>query len=317
MILVTGCTGYIGSHLVHALLRSGRAVRGLVRPDEYVQAQHLVEAGMECWKGDLLEPETLRGIEQGVTTVYHLAGLHSLSVQRISDVYVTGTGNLLHVFVDARSHTLSSLQAFVISSNPSPYGDCGDDWVTEERPPDLVHPFGRITHQMEQLLIAAYERSGLPAIILRIADVYGPEKQHSLLKYVGMEHFHLLGNGLNWASHIHISDLVQILILAPTFLWAGQLYNVGDDFPVRQRDLYEDLAVKFAVPQPQWIPLQTSSERLKLSVHGLRALSVRLSNQKLKKELPFSLQYPTYLQGCLASIAEQEIGYNGIGKRSL
>ena len=251
---------------------------------------------MECWEGNLLEPETLRGIEQEVTTVYHLAGIHSPSVQRMWDVYVAGTRNLLHAFIDTgssesppdhledRPHTLSPLQAFVISSNLSPYGDCGDEWVTEEHPPSLVHPFGHITHQMEQLLLAAFERSALPAIILRIADVYGPEKQHSLLKHAGMEHFHLLGESLGWTSQIHISDLVQVLILTPIFLRAGQLYNVGDDFPVRQCDLYEDLAVKFAVPMPQWISLKTSSERLKLSVHGLRALSVRLSNQKLKKD---------------------------------
>lgn len=290
MILVTGCTGYIGSRLVLTLLKSGQAVRGLVLPHEIKKAVNLSAAGMQLWEGDLLVQDTLDTIGTGVTVVYHLAGLHSTSIQRMREVYVQGTRNLVQALMQTH------LYAFVAASNASVYGDCGDEWVTEEHIPSLIHPFGQVTLQMEQVLTEAYRQVRFPSIILRIAEVYGPD-EYDLLKKVRTGNLRLLGNGSNWNSHIHIDDLVTILSLVPHRLRSGEIYNVADDFPVQQKIMYNDISTRLGVNQPKWLSLEMVPEKIKLSIHSLRALSTRLTNEKIKSALELTFCYPTYQEG--------------------
>ncbi len=286
MILVTGCTGYIGSRLTLALLKLGTPVRGLVLPSETNQAASLINAGMKVWDGDLLAPQTLNGIGIGITAIYHLAGLHSASIERMHRLYVEGTQHLFLACSDA------PLQACVIASNATVYGDGGEEWLTEQRLPAPIHPFGQITLKMEQWLLGVYRSAHLPVIILRIAEVYGPG-EYDLLKNVPAG-VRLLGDGMNWTSHIHIDDLLTILMLAPTRLYPGRIYNVSDNLPIRQSDFYKDLSNQLGSPRPEWIPLNSAPERLKLSIHGLRALSIRMCSDEMISSLGITLRYPTY-----------------------
>jgi nucleoside-diphosphate-sugar epimerase len=287
VILVTGCTGYIGSRISLALLEAGETVRGLVLPSQEKQAVSLAGAGMEVWIGDLLAPETLRGIGDGVTTLYHMAGLHAASIQRMEALYVQGTRHLVQACAD------SPLRACVILSNGAVYGDGGEEWLDERRAPSPTHPFGQITLRMEQLLLQAHQRTHLPVFILRVAEVYGPG-EYDLSRRVRATVVRLLGDGMNWTSLVHIDDLLAILMLAPDCLRPGGIYNVVDDLPVRQRDLYGDLTTQLGAPQPKWIPLDTAPERLKISIHGLRALSLRMANDAITSSLEFAFRYPTY-----------------------
>ena len=69
--LVTGATGFIGSHLVKELVREKHSVRALVLPGEDVSA--LETQGVTVWRGDLSKRESLRGICNGMDVVFHLA----------------------------------------------------------------------------------------------------------------------------------------------------------------------------------------------------------------------------------------------------
>jgi uncharacterized protein YbjT (DUF2867 family) len=69
--LVTGATGFIGSHLVKELVRENHSVRALVLPNEDVSA--LEAQGVTVWRGDLLKRENLRGICNDIDVVFHLA----------------------------------------------------------------------------------------------------------------------------------------------------------------------------------------------------------------------------------------------------
>ena len=72
MILVTGGTGFVGGHVVRALLDAGKPVRCLVRDPR--RAGELERLGSELVEGDMTEPETLRGAVEGVESVVHLVG---------------------------------------------------------------------------------------------------------------------------------------------------------------------------------------------------------------------------------------------------
>ncbi len=298
MILITGCTGYIGEHLAKSLLDLGMTVRGLVLPREIGKAAKLVEMGMDIWCGDLLLPETLRGITHGVTTIYHLAGIHTSSVNTMRNLYVQGAINL----VEACS-TCTSLELCVIASNGSAYGDGGEQWLFEDDyVPLSIHPFGMISQEMEHVFQAAYSTSRLPCVILRIADVYGLGL-HNLVQSFRSQEMHVIGNGQNWTSHIHLQDLITILLMC-AHLQRGAIYNVVDDQPVLSQEFYNYIAQQAAVPPPKWIPFEHVAERIKLSVHGLRSFSIRLSNAKLKARIPLSLQYPTYVEGIQSLLRE-------------
>jgi nucleoside-diphosphate-sugar epimerase len=113
-VLVTGGTGFIGGNLVRALLGEGRTVRALVRnPSRAANIE-----GAELFRGDLLEPESLAGIERDVDIVVHCAGIlgkWGTSRSRLRAVNVQGTLSLLERFRDGALHRFVHLSAGGVS----------------------------------------------------------------------------------------------------------------------------------------------------------------------------------------------------------
>lgn len=97
--LVTGATGFIGAHLVRAILASGDRVKILSRQKSLPpHLADLVQPGVELVQGDLLEPASFRAHLRGLDGIYHLAGFISTSpndAQRVLDLNYTVTHNLL------------------------------------------------------------------------------------------------------------------------------------------------------------------------------------------------------------------------------
>lgn len=296
LTLITGATGYIGSRLARRLLASGSAVRGLVLPSESGNASELASLGMQVWTGDLLSLESLRGITSGVSYVYHLAGDHGASIDYTRRVYLDGTLNLVQA-----CRADGCPRAFIAASNGSVYGDGGDLWVTEEyKPESIPHPFGLITGEVEQLLLSAYAQEGFPCTILRIAEVYGPGSYH-VLEQLRRGRVHLLGESNAWTSHVHVDDVLAVLSAA-SGLRLGQVYNLADDLPARSREFYTYAASVAGAQVPRWIPRERVPPRIWQGVPGLRSFSLRMSNCKMRSEIPIALVHPTYLQG-LAHLA--------------
>ena len=87
--------------------------------------------------------------------------------------------------------------------------------------------------------------------------------------------------------------MVQILKAAPEKLEAGETYNVCDDCAATLQEFYEELGTAI----PKWQDVTLVPDRIKRSIHGLRANSLRMSNQKLMSRLSYSLMMPTYKDG--------------------
>jgi nucleoside-diphosphate-sugar epimerase len=296
VILITGCSGYIGRRLALRLLEKGKSVRGLLQSAEIDSVCYLTRMGLEPVVGDLLNPETIDGICEGVKVVYNLAGGHFSSVRKTEDLYVKGAAALL----DEAAHR--SIDAFIVASNGSLYGDCGDRVLDECTEPRPVHPFGAVTMKMEQLVSGYHLRVNVPCIILRIAEVYGPD-EYDLIRKMTLEPVSLLGNGANFNSRVHVDDVVNILESAPCGLSPGESYNLSDDEPVRQIDFYRYCSAIAGIPMPKWIGMSDIHERILLSIHGLRALSLRMSAEKLKRALSYEFKYKTYREGISSLLA--------------
>ncbi|MNB97883.1 GDP-6-deoxy-D-mannose reductase [compost metagenome] len=285
--LVTGCSGFIGSRLTSSLLEQGHAVRGLVLPKEKGVGETLAELGMELWVGDVLNPETMDGIGENIDVVYHLAGKHSGSVSRMRQLYVEGTRNLLDQLL--RSGTYGK---FIVASNGAVYGSDNVCVADESVLCHPVHPFGRITLEMEQLVQQYCTHAKFSYIILRIAEVYGP-LEHNYIRQL-MRCTQMLGNGRSYSSKVHIDDVISMMQLAWSNLVVQEIYNVSDDLPLTQEELIKEVRKYAQLSEIQWISPEAVTDRIRLSIHGLRALSVRMGNEKIKKNADVRLAYPTY-----------------------
>src|SRR5450432_622286 len=102
MDLVTGGTGFVGAHVVRALIAGGRSVRCLVRPESVLT--NLDGLGVEIVPGDLADPASLRAAAAGCVVVYHCAADYRLGARRPAEIFaanVGGTDNVLRAAADA------------------------------------------------------------------------------------------------------------------------------------------------------------------------------------------------------------------------
>jgi NADH dehydrogenase len=152
MILVTGGTGFVGGHVVRALLDAGKPVRCLVRDPG--RAGELEGLGSELVEADMTEPETLRGAVEGVESVVHLVAIRQGKRSQFEAVMSRGTRALLD---EARR---AGVRRFV---HMSALG-------TTEETKDIV-PYYGAKWDMEQ----AVRGSGLPHVIFRPSFVFAPD----------------------------------------------------------------------------------------------------------------------------------------------
>jgi len=209
-ILITGASGFIGYHLVKALIPESHEINCLarptsVRPPEFAHKVHWVI-------GDLKDLDSLKRACQGVALVIHLAGLvKAVNRQDFYRVNTQGTRRLLDAFQAAgqpRGHFiyLSSLAA---AGPPSP-----GEVKTEIDPAHPVSAYGqsKLWSEIEVLR----RREQLPVTILRPPIVYGPGDRETL-SFFKLARYHVnpyLGLQKRWVSMLHVADLVQLIIRA-------------------------------------------------------------------------------------------------------
>jgi uncharacterized protein YbjT (DUF2867 family) len=152
MILVTGGTGFVGGHVVHALRQADTPVRCLVRDPR--RAEKLERLGCELTEGDMTEPNTLRRGVEGVEVVVHLVAIRQGKEAQFDRVMSQGTRDLLDAARQAGVRRFVHMSAL----------------GTSEQTKDLV-PYYRARWEMEQ----AVQGSGLPHVIFRPSFVFGPD----------------------------------------------------------------------------------------------------------------------------------------------
>jgi nucleoside-diphosphate-sugar epimerase len=203
--LVTGATGFVGSHLAEALLRRGDEVTALVRSPG--KAALLNDLGVRQIHGDLQSTEALRAATAGQDVIYHVAGvIAARNEAEFLEANREGTAKLLAAIGGATPRIV------LVSSMAAGGPAARDRPLTGNEPPAPVTEYGRSKLAGEQLIRASH----LPWTIIRPPMVYGP-RDTEVLKVFRIARTGLVpvfGDGSQELSAVYGPDLAEALIAA-------------------------------------------------------------------------------------------------------
>lgn len=226
-ILVTGGTGFTGSHLVRRLIEDGHSVRALDHQPGLFEAE-LKRAGAELVMGSVTDPEVMDDAAEGVDVIFHLAA--AFRVINVPDevywsVNVDGTRN---VFEAAIKNDVSKV---VYCSTCGVHGNVEDPPASEDAP---ITPadYYQFTKYKGEEVAQEYMKAGMDTTIIRPAAIYGPgdpERWLILFRRVGSGLFIMLGDGNTTYHPVYIDNLVDSFVLAMQKPEAtGQTYLIAD-----------------------------------------------------------------------------------------
>jgi nucleoside-diphosphate-sugar epimerase len=205
-ILVTGGTGFIGSHLIERLHAAGHEVVALARSSE--KAEQVRNLGAEPFRADLRDPAALASAVRDIQAVFHVAGLvKARNEAEFLRVNRDGTRDLV-VAAEAAGRSRFVLVSSLAAAGPSVPGTARKD----DDPPAPVTAYGRSKLAAERVV----RDCSLPWTIVRPPMVYGPRDTEVFKAFQAARYgiAPVFGAGDQELSAIHVADLVAALVAA-------------------------------------------------------------------------------------------------------
>jgi nucleoside-diphosphate-sugar epimerase len=186
-----------------------------------------------CDISDAAQVEAALGRWHGLQTVVHCASSGRGGADAYRTVYLRGMQTLGGVL--AARH-------LVFTSSTSVYAQTDGGWVFEHSPAEPDRDTGRILRETEDWVL------GHGGAVARLAGIYGPGRSVLLRKFLSGE-ARIEGDGNRWVNQIHRDDAAAALACLAERRAPG-VFNVGDDQPMAQKDLYQGLATRFQSALP-------------------------------------------------------------------
>lgn len=229
--LITGATGFIGSHLAERLAAEGVEIRILLR--ETSNRQWIEHLDAELVIGSLSDSESLRTAVADVDYVYHIAGVvASKDRQGFYRGNVDATRNILQAISDVNP----GLQRFLHSSSLAAVGPASDpeSLVDESTPLRPITTYGESKAEAERVVAEFAER--IPTTIVRPPAVYGPRDVgiYTFFQVAARGIAPLIGSDRKLVSLVHVDDLVTGIIAAAT-----SERSVGETYFISSEELYD------------------------------------------------------------------------------
>ena len=237
--LVTGATGFIGSHLVPSLLQRGLTVRTLVRKTS--DLHWLKGLKVEFVRGGLSQRDFNPNVLKGIDYLFHVAGIiHAPSPKEYLEVNVEGTRRL----AEAALRFQPGLKKFIFVSSQAAGGpSAGERGVREDDPPHPVSHYGESKLAAEKIL--ADFKDQFPLVILRPPSIYGPRETRIFAAFRMMKRGIALaaGSKQKFISFCYVGDLVEALLKGAFEPHpSGRIYNVAGEKPYEWLEFIEAMA---------------------------------------------------------------------------
>jgi nucleoside-diphosphate-sugar epimerase len=240
-VLVTGGTGFTGSHLVRRLLDKGDEVL-VVDNQKGLFYEELKQLGAKIELGSVTDQPLMKKMVAGCELVYHIAAaFRQLNVpeQHYWDVNVEGTRHLVNAAF------ASGVRRFIYCSTQGVHGHIKNPPGNEESP---IEPedYYQLTKYEGEKVVQEYVSRGLDAVIVRPTAIYGPgdpERFLILFRLAKRKSFLMFGNGETFYHPVYIDNLVDAFELAgekPGI--RGETYIIGDERYYTITDLVRNVA---------------------------------------------------------------------------
>jgi nucleoside-diphosphate-sugar epimerase len=247
-ILVTGGTGFLGQHLVRALLASGHQVRVLGR--DFRQVHDLIAAGAESVTVDLCDRPAVAAACAGVDSVYHV-GAKSQPWGRRSDFLAVNVGGTDAVVEGCQQHGVRRL---IYVSSPSVVFD-GHDHIelTEAAPyPRHIMSVYSLSKKFGEDRVRAAAAGGLETVIVRPKAMFGPGDRALLPRLIAAARQGRLvqvGNGENLVDLTYVENVVDALVAAHDAPAAiGKIFTITNAEHVRLWDVIRNVLQRLGLP---------------------------------------------------------------------
>jgi len=273
-VLVTGAAGFIGSHVVEALLGRGDEVIGVDNFDPFypraMKERNLREIGERpgfCFvERDMLDVEALAPLLTADSVLVHLAGKAGVRPS-IADAVGYARTNVTGTTAVLEAARRAGVVRVVYGSSSSVYGDATPAPFREDAPAVIpVSPYAATKRGGELILQALAPLHGFRAASLRFFTVYGPRQRPDLAIHAFARRLAqglpltLYGDGTQARDYTYVDDIVRGVLAAADWTAAApvgmDIFNLGDARPVPLRTLVSVLAGAMGVePRLEWAPV--------------------------------------------------------------
>ena len=251
IVVVTGAGGFIGSHLVEALVAEGSRVRALVHYNaegsigslRYVDRRTL--DAIEIVAADVRDPYAMRSLVRGAQTVFHLAALIGIPYSYIAPAsYVeTNVGGTLNLLEAARAEGVERL---VVTSTSETYGTAQYTPIDEVHPAVAQSPYAATKVGADQLALSYYRSFDTPVSVVRPFNTFGPrQSERAIIPTIVTQAVRngaplMLGSLDPRRDLLYVTDTVSgFLLLAERPETIGRAVNLGTGTSYSIREIVE------------------------------------------------------------------------------
>lgn len=287
-ILVAGC-GWLGSAVAAALAARGDIAIGVRRS---AGDPALRRSGVETFAADLEDPSAIASLATDVDAIVACQSADSGTPEAYERAYVRVTANLLEFAAGRR------LRAFVFTGSTGVFGqDDGGD-VDEATPPLPTTPTAAVLARAERLVLdAAGAAGGVPACVLRLSGLYGPQR-YGLIERVRSGRLGLGAGDARFMNFCHREDAVRAVLGALDVGRPGAAYHASDAAPTRQCDVVRWVAARLGID-----PALRAADQAPRG--GRNAANRRVIAESSRAELGLALAYPSFREGLAAGFKSE------------
>lgn len=315
-IFIAGATGTLRLPLVRALVAKNHQVTGLTRSSE--KRRTLEQAGATVAVADALNAKALEQalcsaaptcVIDLLTAIPKNGPTRASQMKATNRLRIVGTTNLLNAAIAGGSKRIIG-ESMIFAYG---FGDHGEAFRTED---DTLQPrkansqlqeIVDATRSLEEQLLAAHEQGLIETTILRYGLLYGAasESTRYMLRLIKRRLLPMVSGAQGISSWIHIDDAVSATLAAIEAAQLERIYNIVDDHPTSLNDWIAHTSCALGAKRPFSIPLWLLRLFMPFTAE-MFSTRLRVSNQKVRSNLEWQPQFPSYRKGLRQVVAEYE-----------